>query len=364
MKVNKKLKLGELYMRSRKGISLIVLVITIIIIIILVGAVILNLVDNNIIEQSNETTFKSDIQAYNSELSLAISNRYIQDFTFNPSILYACAWNGNDVNIAGTVKQFISSMSKKDGQKYIIYQGKLEYIGMNESEKLWSNDLGISSSYIKNGLILDLNGLDFTNLPKTLNWIDRSGNNRKTSPFNFDYTASSGSDGNGSVSFDGVNDYIEVNDKFNINYDSSSTISVWVNPSTINKSFVIIGKNEYEYLLYQKGETFGFIHWNNIGSNSISIVTDNCITVGQWINVTYKYDGLTKRGSIYVNGILKSSAISAYNNLKQTTETLKIGTGYTWGQFTQKFSGRISNILFYNRALTDAEIFENYIAFK
>ena len=51
-------------MKNKRGISLIVLVITIIIIIILAGAVILNLADNNPIENASEAQILSDLDTY------------------------------------------------------------------------------------------------------------------------------------------------------------------------------------------------------------------------------------------------------------------------------------------------------------
>jgi type II secretory pathway pseudopilin PulG len=346
-------------MNLKRGISLIVLVITIIVIIILAGAVILSLANNNPITQASEAAFKSNVDSYKSQLTLALTKRYAEIPSFNPDTFYARSWDGSVGDIIGSVKEHIPNITPTDGAKYVITQGKLQYIGNDTAEKQWAKNIGINDA-----LALWIDALDFKNSPQTTTWLDKSGNGNNVTPYNFGYTSASGSDAAGSVVFDGVDDYMEVNNIFNINYDSSSTISVWVNPSTISKNFVIVGKNGYEYLLYQVNATFGFIHWNNIGSDAISIKTDNCITVGQLTNVVYKYDGTTKRGSLYVNGVLKVSAISAYDNLKQTTETLKIGTGYSWGQFTQKFSGKISNISFYNRALTDAEILYKYNAGK
>ncbi|MEG1989616.1 MAG: hypothetical protein RR136_01300, partial [Clostridia bacterium] len=61
---------------KKKGISLIVLVVTIIVIIILAGAVILSLTNNNPIEEANEAVFKSNIESYNSEITLYVAKQY------------------------------------------------------------------------------------------------------------------------------------------------------------------------------------------------------------------------------------------------------------------------------------------------
>ena len=61
-------------MKAKKGISLIVLVITIIVIIILAGAVILSLQKNNLIDQATQAKYVSDKDSIQSEVTLALSS--------------------------------------------------------------------------------------------------------------------------------------------------------------------------------------------------------------------------------------------------------------------------------------------------
>ncbi|MDD2377022.1 MAG: hypothetical protein PHD15_03960, partial [Clostridia bacterium] len=103
-------------MKNKKGISLIVLVITIIVIIILAGAVILSLANNNPIESSNEATFKTNVAEYNSELAMAISNKYLQNSSFDSATFDAGVWDGTGTG-DGTIKQYITSMSEVDAAK-------------------------------------------------------------------------------------------------------------------------------------------------------------------------------------------------------------------------------------------------------
>ena len=66
-------------MKMRRGISLIVLVITIIIIIILAGAVILNLADNNPIDNAEKSKIMSDLDTFSSDLTVQIGQKYIEN---------------------------------------------------------------------------------------------------------------------------------------------------------------------------------------------------------------------------------------------------------------------------------------------
>jgi Tfp pilus assembly protein PilE len=129
--------MGEIeQMKKSKGISLIVLVITIIVIIILAGAIILEMSDNNPIDQAKEAKFKSNVDSYKAELTLAISKEYLQNENFDKTEFDATIWDGSE-NIDGTVKQYITSITETDGLKFEIQDAKLVYVGEKDDEKLW-----------------------------------------------------------------------------------------------------------------------------------------------------------------------------------------------------------------------------------
>ncbi|MDD4386978.1 MAG: hypothetical protein PHD15_04390 [Clostridia bacterium] len=144
-------------MKNNKGISLIVLVITIIVIIILAGAVILSLANNNPIEQASEALFKTNVDAYNSELTLAISNQHLQDQSFDPTTFDKGVWNGG--TIGETIKKYIPSITVADGLKFEIQDSKLIYVGTNETEQDWFTSMSMTSEE-ETGLGLDVIATD------------------------------------------------------------------------------------------------------------------------------------------------------------------------------------------------------------
>jgi len=131
-------------MKINKGISLIVLVITIIVIIILAGSVILSLSTNNPIDKSKEATFKTNVGEYNSELALTVSGKYILSPSFDPSTFDKGVWDGNG-NGAGTIKEYITSITVADAKKFEIRDSKLLYVGSDETEKNWLAQIGIEN---------------------------------------------------------------------------------------------------------------------------------------------------------------------------------------------------------------------------
>lgn len=129
-------------MKRNKGISIIVLVITIIIVLILAGVVILSLIVNNPIQQSKEAKFKANIDAYKSELNLAIYNKYLSDFNFNPNTFDISSWDGIGDG-KGTIKEYIPNITVDDAKKFKVENSKLVYIGDEQIEINWIADVGI-----------------------------------------------------------------------------------------------------------------------------------------------------------------------------------------------------------------------------
>ena len=130
---------------KKRGISLIVLVITIIVIIILAGAIILNLTKNNPIESARKAKFLNDIDAFKSELSLYELNKMAStDGNYNPKLLNAdksgSTENGDPTNTNKKITDIITSMDNTNyPDKLEVIAGELVYVGDNENESNWSD---------------------------------------------------------------------------------------------------------------------------------------------------------------------------------------------------------------------------------
>ena len=121
--------------KRRKGISLIVLVITILVMIILAGVVVVSLSKNNPIEKAKEANFKTDVSSFASELGVGLSNSLVENSSVKPEEIFA--------NKFVDMKKYINSFSKKYENKLVIADGKLTYIGGNSKEEKWSEECGI-----------------------------------------------------------------------------------------------------------------------------------------------------------------------------------------------------------------------------
>jgi hypothetical protein len=132
-------------MKKNKGISLIVLIITIIIIIILAGTVILSLADNNPIAAANGATIKSNVKNYDSELSLTLAKKYLNNHSFDPNNFFAGVWDGNEDHISGTIKEYIPSIKKEDAKNFKIQGSKIVYVGTDPIVGASVVDVGIEN---------------------------------------------------------------------------------------------------------------------------------------------------------------------------------------------------------------------------
>ena len=150
--------------KEKVGISLIVLVITIIVIIILAGAVILSLATNNPIAQAREASFKTNVGEYKSELVLAISKEYLLYPSFEQSTFDKSVWDGNG-NGAGTIKEYITSITVADAKKFEIRDSKLLYVGADQVEKDWLLKIGVENgTATTTGLGIDVKATENTTI--------------------------------------------------------------------------------------------------------------------------------------------------------------------------------------------------------
>ena len=131
-------------MKSKKGISLIVLIITIIVVIILAAVVIITINKNNPVESAKEATFKEDVRNFQDELNMYISNEYTKLQGMRDSKI-------STKEIPATYKEmqtYISSYKEKYDKKLGIEDDKIVYFPkeVTNNEKKWLEDLNIPAS--------------------------------------------------------------------------------------------------------------------------------------------------------------------------------------------------------------------------
>jgi hypothetical protein len=135
----------------KKGISLIVLVITIIVIIILAGSVILSLSSNNPISQAEKAKYLSDVRTFQTELDLYKTKKFADLLgAYDPALLDANAtslkYNGVQDGVK-TIYDLIPTLvsNVEYAGQFEIIDGNLVYIGSDQDKKDWAVAITVST---------------------------------------------------------------------------------------------------------------------------------------------------------------------------------------------------------------------------
>ena len=199
--------------------------------------------------------------------------------------------------------------------------------------------------------------------PFTGNAIDSSGNTNNGTVNGATLTTDRFGYVNSAFNFDGVNDWININNSASLNPTSQITISAWVNTLAYNlmgASMVVNkgwdqGPGHYDLLVFSSNYKSRFV----IGAG-IYVESNSIININQWTLITASIDSLTMK--IYVNGTLENTVLQANNNSFGTnTDPLYIGK-HDYNSAPYYFNGKIDDIGIWNRALDSCEVKDLYFA--
>jgi VCBS repeat-containing protein len=156
----------------------------------------------------------------------------------------------------------------------------------------------------------------------------------------------------GALSFDGVNDWVTINDTAALDLTTGMTLEAWVLPSTLSGWRTVLLKERsggLVYSLYTSGDgtrPSGYV----ATPGEVGVVGPSSVSTTTWTHLAVTYDGATLR--LFVNGAqVATRTLTA--PIAASTGALRIGGNSVWTEF---FRGRIDEVRIYNRALTAAEI--------
>ena len=180
----------------------------------------------------------------------------------------------------------------------------------------------------------------------------------------------------GSWVFNGTSEFINFPNDIGVNGLTEASCFCWVNSDSIAVNKAIAVKWDY-----QTQGCFGFQTDNSsVGELRVFIAdaaddegdnhtytSDASLTSNTWYFVGFVYDGSqanANRVKIYVDGVAKSTTTNntIATSLFAATSTFKIGL--FGGDIDRYWDGKIVNCQIYNKALTTAEVTQNYNATK
>ena len=216
---------------------------------------------------------------------------------------------------------------------------------------------------VTDGLLLALDAGSSKSYPGSgTTWTDLSGNGINGTLTNgptFD-------SGNlGSINFDGSNDFVTTNTQLDPEADGlfADSTSRWSITSFFNSDTVASGTGA---ITGKGGGTGGgatYVTYRDGSNLKVRLrggvrTTVSSISANTWYEVTVTWDGTTSKS--YLNGVFATN-ISVGSAGKQTDN---FAIGATAAGSNTHFNGKISVTLVYNKALTAAEISQNYNALK
>jgi hypothetical protein len=231
--------------------------------------------------------------------------------------------------------------------------------------------MGISGGpdLIQDGLVLCLDASDKNSYPGSgTTWTNMVSSNNGTLTNGPTFNSAN----NGSIVFDGVDDYVLMSSPINVS--NRFTVNAWVKlsittpqPTTYGNRITLIS-NCYPY---SAGKGFFMVASGNNGSDffislgndqKIAISNTGYISANKVFMITATVNAGDSNIKLYYNGSEVTYAVQNDGNVALSYDTGNTQIGYRNG--SDIMNGNIYSFQLYNRALSSIEILQNYNAQK
>jgi hypothetical protein len=216
----------------------------------------------------------------------------------------------------------------------------------------------------ESGLVLSLDAGNTKSYPGSgTTWTDISGRgNNGTLTNGPTYSSANG----GSIVFDGTNDYVDLGNSSSYSLSGRSfTIECWIRPTAYGDGSG--GPNGAKTAIGQWTYSGGIQGWrieinnSNIIWYTTGVIHSTPISLNEWTHIIVTGNGTTT--SFYKNSILVSGPTADTLTNITNSKSLLIGA-LLHDVYPYYYQGNISNARIYNRALSAAEVTQNYNALR
>jgi hypothetical protein len=291
-------------------------------------------------------------------------------------------------NAGGTNLQGIAiKVSNEKGESQVNISGKIDELGsktiqfpltISNPSKIEVYPVSLSSGKEKIGSVLDSLSLTETSSKKSESLVayypfedgakDASGNNNNgviTGTLNCNVEGKIGK----ACLFNGISDYIAIDDSNSLDMSQEITISVWfkLSKSLVNRQ-ALVGKHfiEYELGVYPSGciHTYtsntiinGYTEGINLCVDGKPTFTETDWITNKWYHVAWTLNKNEEK--LWINGVYLGSynKINSGNGLGTLPGTHKLEIGRRASPNPEMyFSGTIDEVRVYNRSLSEEEI--------
>ena len=345
----------------------------------------------SVIISSDGTYFNSTIKRY--EFSSSFSNNIWSQvgFTFNNGVLIPYL-NGAPANYTASINANITRIhtssigytigSAQDGTFNLYFSGSVAssqiYNRALSQFEVWQNFNALKGRYgipdiVTNGLVLNLdagNPFSYLSGSSGTTWTNTVAVSSSISGTLVNGTSYS----NGSMVFDGTNDYVDCSLLSNLfsNTSQNLTYSFWIKPTSISTIRILFNvfttgfNGGRVFTLINTAGTYSIqaaLYISASPSNRAEIACNIPNIMGTWANFSIVWDG--SNYAIYMNGSeLTYSSRTTLSSSATGLGNSPVRIGADNSLFNPTFLGNISNTQIYNRALSAAEITQNFNALR
>ena len=175
------------------------------------------------------------------------------------------------------------------------------------------------------------------------------------------------SNNNGSIVFDGVDDYGQIENTSNLSPTQSITLCAWCK---FNGSYT----GYYAPIIFKKNNYFSFFEQYQLvylTSGNLQVAMGDGFTnqsatspntyINELVNVVGIIDTINSVIKLYINGELVATQVISYQTMDISSNPIIIGASGE-PSFQGFMGGNIYNVSIYNKVLSDAEVMTNFTA--
>jgi hypothetical protein len=194
---------------------------------------------------------------------------------------------------------------------------------------------------------------NFSSMSNITTWYDMSGRGNNGTLTNTPYFFIGNI--NGYISFDGSDDYVTSPSSSNFAFGTGDfTLEVWIYPQSFSTYTHMIALPDQGTFALKANVSDGAIYFYSPAYSTYGSTSGWTLTLNTWNYVVFKRESSV--GYAFLNGVSKGSKSGFTNSF--SAQVLNIHNGWP-GEFAQC---GMSNIKIYNRALSAAEIQQNFNA--
>ena len=213
----------------------------------------------------------------------------------------------------------------------------------------------LGGSYVTSGLVLHLDSRNTSSYSGSGTvWTDLVGSGINAALVNSPTYSS------GAITFNGSTQYAIISNNTSLDSQSITMESWCMLTKTVQEGFIFekgVVNTQYS-MFFESGGNFIF-RTQGLSNGDLSFKANTYVPTNTWVHIVCTYSGGVK--SIYVNGVLVAQVTGITGTIPTTATGSSVGVygGYSGGR-AYYFNGGISLIRVYNRALSLAEIKQNF----